>query len=224
MRKWKGPQIPRSLLHSMYEVHTEGGGYDKEQGGQWKPGTTVEIVFQGVVMPLNNEDLQYIDSGSYTLNAQKVYTNGHTLQVGAQFRDGFDGQIYTVTAPYIPDGGMGDYEIADVAEGVKISRLEMPSATFSFTFCSQNRTAEDGSAVNGEDEAWAVADKAISYFKHAGQDDFLALGVTVVDVGQAQDRTTLLVDEAARRVGFDVQIRYTRIDERETASIEKIKI
>ena len=100
--------------------------------------------------------------------------------------------IYTVTAPYIPDGGMGDYEIADVAEGVKISRLEMPSATFSFTFCSQNRTAENGSAVNGEDEAWAVADKAISYFKHAGQDDFLALGVAVVDVGQAQDRTTLL--------------------------------
>lgn len=132
--------------------------------------------------------------------------------------------IYTVTAPYIPDGGMGDYEIADVAEGVKISRMEMPSATFSFTFCSQNRTAENGSAVNGEDEAWAVADKAISYFKHAGQDDFLALGVAVVDVGQAQDRTTLLVDEAARRVGFDVQIRYTRIDERETASIEKIKI
>ena len=119
---------------------------------------------------------------------------------------------------------MGDYEIADVAEGVKISRMEMPSATFSFTFCSQNRTAENGSVVNGEDEAWSVADKAISYFKHAGQDDFLALGVAVVDVGQAQDRTTLLVDEAARRVGFDVQIRYTRIDERETASIEKIKI
>ena len=96
MRKWKGPQIPRSLLHSMYEVHTEGGGYDKEQGGQWKPGTTVETAFQGVVMPLNNEDLQYIDSGSYTLNAQKVYTNGHTLQVGAQFRDGFDGPVHSM--------------------------------------------------------------------------------------------------------------------------------
>ena len=60
MRKWKGPQIPRSLLHSMYEVHTEGGGYDKEQGGQWKPGTTVETAFQGVVMPLNNEDMLII--------------------------------------------------------------------------------------------------------------------------------------------------------------------
>ena len=46
--------------------------------------------------PRHIDDLQYIDSGSYTLNAQKVYTNGHTLQVGAQFRDGFDGQIYTV--------------------------------------------------------------------------------------------------------------------------------
>ena len=31
MRKWKGPQIPRSLLHSMYEVHTEGGGYDRSR-------------------------------------------------------------------------------------------------------------------------------------------------------------------------------------------------
>lgn len=82
MKKWKGPQIPRSLLHSMYEVHTEGGGYDKEQGGQWKPGTTVETAFQGVVMPLNNEDLQYIDSGSYTLNAQKVYTNTFSVKLG----------------------------------------------------------------------------------------------------------------------------------------------
>ena len=139
--------------------------------------------------------------------------------------------IYTVTAPYIPDGGMGDYEIADVAEGVKISRMEMPSATFSFTFCSQNRTAENGSPSSRR--AWIEIQRqgqrhparhVASYFKHAGQDDFLALGVAVVDVGQAQDRTTLLVDEAARRVGFDVQIRYTRIDERETASIEKIKI
>ena len=41
-----------------------------------KPGTTVETAFQGVVMPLNNEDLQYIDSGSYTLNAQKSIRMG----------------------------------------------------------------------------------------------------------------------------------------------------
>lgn len=96
MKTWRGPQIPRHLLHEMYEVHTEGGGYDRDHGGQWTPGTLVETKFQGVVMPLNNEDLQYIDSGTYTLNAQKVYTDGYTLLVGANFRDGFDGQTYTV--------------------------------------------------------------------------------------------------------------------------------
>ena len=83
MRTWRGPKLPRHLLHTMYELHTEGGGYDKENGGQWVPGETVETPFQGIVMPLNNED-------------QKVYTNGHTLRVGAQFRDGYDGQVYTV--------------------------------------------------------------------------------------------------------------------------------
>lgn len=96
MRAWRGPKLPKSLLHDMYEVHTEGGGYDKDNGGQWKPGTPVETKFQGVVMPLNNEDLQYVDSGTYTLNSQKVYTNGYRLKVGAEFRDGYDGQIYTV--------------------------------------------------------------------------------------------------------------------------------
>ena len=58
--------------------------------------TRVETKFQGVVMPLNNEDLQYVDSGTYTLNSQKVYTNGYQLKVGAEFRDDYDGQVYTV--------------------------------------------------------------------------------------------------------------------------------
>ena len=82
MRTWKGPKLPRGLLHEMFEVHEDGGYYDKQNGGQWVPGGASEESFQGVVMPLNN--------------AQKVYTNGHTLRVGAQFRDGYDGQLYTV--------------------------------------------------------------------------------------------------------------------------------
>lgn len=96
MKTWRGPKLPRNLLHDMYEVHTEGGCYDKKNGGQWKSGRTVKTKFQGVVMPLNNEDLQYMDSGTYTINAQKVYTNGHRLNVGAEFKDGYDSQIYTV--------------------------------------------------------------------------------------------------------------------------------
>ena len=96
MRTWKGPKLPRGLLHEMFEVHEDGGYYDKQNGGQWVPGEASEEAFQGVVMPLNNEDLKYMDAGTYTINAQKVYTNGHTLRVGAQFRDGYDGQLYTV--------------------------------------------------------------------------------------------------------------------------------
>ena len=96
MRSWKGPKIPRNLLHDMYRITKEGGGYNPNKGGQFLGGKTVETPFKGVVMPLNNEDLQYIDSGTSTINAQKVYTNGETLEIGAQFRDGYDGQVYTV--------------------------------------------------------------------------------------------------------------------------------
>lgn len=96
MRLPKVPKLPRNLLHDMFELRTGGGKYDKSNGGQWVPGTTEEIRFKGVLMPLSNEDLQYADSGTYTKNAQKVYTNGHVLLIGAQFRDGHDGQTYTV--------------------------------------------------------------------------------------------------------------------------------
>ena len=54
MRTWKGPKLPRGLLHEMFEVHEDGGYYDKQNGGQWVPGEASEEAFQGVVMPLNN--------------------------------------------------------------------------------------------------------------------------------------------------------------------------
>lgn len=96
MKSWRGPKIPRALLHDMYELTREGGGYDPDNGGQYTGGKIVEVMFKGVVMPLNNEDLQYLDGGTSTKNSQKVYTNGATLTIGAQFRDGYDGQTYTV--------------------------------------------------------------------------------------------------------------------------------
>ena len=100
--------------------------------------------------------------------------------------------------------------------------MEMPSATFSFTFCSQNRTDADGIYIYGSDEAEDLADKAIGYFQHVGYDDFLMLGITIVEIGQAQNRSTLIIDEAARRGGFD--IRYTRQDTRVVSSVETAPI
>ncbi len=96
MRSWKGPKIPKALLHEMFELTREGGGYDPKNGGQYTGGEPVEKPFQGVVMPLSNEDLQYLEGGTSTKNGQKVYTNGATLSIGGQFRDGYDGQVYTV--------------------------------------------------------------------------------------------------------------------------------
>ena len=93
-------------------------------------------------------------------------------------------------------------------------RMEMPSATLSFTFCSENRTGEDGEEISGADEAEELADKAVGFFKQIGYDDFARLGICIVEVGPVQDRSTLMVDEESRRKGFDVRIRYTRTDTR----------
>ena len=132
--------------------------------------------------------------------------------------------IYTVTAPYVPDGGLGDITEREVEGGMEVTRMEMPSATFSFTFCSQDRTGPEGNPISGADEAETLVSRAAGYFLHAGYDDFLRLGIAVVEVGQTQDRTVLLVDEAARRVGFDVRIRYTRQDTRLVSTVEETRI
>lgn len=133
--------------------------------------------------------------------------------------------VYTVTTPYIPTGGMGDYSVAGLGDGTAAeTRMEMPSATFSFTFCSWNRTGPDGEPVSGEDEAEDLAEKAAAYFLHTGYDDFMKLGVAVAEVGQVQSRTFLVIDEAARRYGFDVRVRYTRRDTRVISTVETVPI
>lgn len=129
--------------------------------------------------------------------------------------------VYSATS-YIPQNGMGDYTEKYADGDITVTRTEMPYATFSFTFCSMNRTGENGEPISGADEAEMLASKAVGYFQHSGYDDFASLGIAVVDVSQTQNRTTLVIDEAARRVGFDVRIRYTRQDTRKVSTIEKI--
>ena len=132
--------------------------------------------------------------------------------------------IYSVTAPYIPGNTMGDYRTLPDGEDSTVVRRVMPTATFSFTCCSMNRMGEGGTFVSGADEAYELADEAMGWFLHTGYMDISALGITVVEVGQVQDRTTLVIDEAARRFGFDVQIRYTREDTSNVPSIKKVTI
>lgn len=131
--------------------------------------------------------------------------------------------IYTVTSSHTSTGEMGDISWRPAESGDLLEdRMEMPSATLSFTACSENRTGEDGEEISGADEAEEAADKAAGYFKHIGYDDFSRLGICIVDVGPVQDRTALMVDEASRRKGFDVRIRYTRTDTRQISTIERV--
>lgn len=132
--------------------------------------------------------------------------------------------IYSITTSYTSTGELGDYRTVPTEEGAEVARMEMPIATYSFTFCSQNRTGENGEPIYGADEAEELASKAIGWFQHVGYDDISKLGITVVEVGPAQNRTTLVIDEAARRVGFDVRIRYTRVDTRKVSVIERTQI
>lgn len=90
------PFIPPGLLHTMYELKTK-GNVDQNAGGQFKPSTAKKTAFEGVVLPVSDKDLRRAPEGTYTALSEKIYTNGHTLQVGAQVLDPPTGITYTVT-------------------------------------------------------------------------------------------------------------------------------
>jgi len=89
------PMIPGGLLHDMYEIES-GSGFSQENGGQWIPGEDKKVLFKGVVLPVNDKDLIRDTGGTFTQYSEKIYTNGHSLQIGARVEDS-NGAEYTVT-------------------------------------------------------------------------------------------------------------------------------
>ncbi|MEA4901856.1 LIC_12616 family protein [Desulfitobacterium sp.] len=137
---------------------------------------------------------------------------------------------YSVTTPYAPTGAMGNYEQTEIPSTTKLTttRTEQPTATLSLIFCSINRWSKDENGADtepyiyGEDEAQSLAERAQGFFLHAEYDILSNLGIVVVDVTNTTNRTTLVVDEAARRYGFDVRIRYTRVDSRTDETVGSV--
>lgn len=129
---------------------------------------------------------------------------------------------YNVLTPYTPTGEQGDYAQIPNDDGVTVetTRREQPYATFSFTFCSVNRWTTDDNGdeiepyIYGEDEAQRLAERAQGFFLHVAYNELSDLGIVVVEVTNTTNRTTLVVDEAARRYGFDVRVRYSRVESR----------
>ncbi len=94
--RFSGPRIPDAMMHGMYELKRSGGMYSPKNGGQWVPGGEERVPFRGVVLPVNDKDLVYMDAGSYTQYSRKIYTNGHALEAGGRVYDPQDGITYTV--------------------------------------------------------------------------------------------------------------------------------
>lgn len=96
MFQFARPSLPLGLLHDIVAI-TPSETFSQANGGQFIPGAKpAETTFKGVIMPVNNEDLQYAPAGTYTQNSHKLYTNGPSLTVGQQIRDTYDGNTYTV--------------------------------------------------------------------------------------------------------------------------------
>lgn len=121
--------------------------------------------------------------------------------------------IYTVTTDYIADGSLGHYlqDDGDTEDSLVVVRAEQPTATFSFTACSIDRTTEAGH-IFGADEALDLAYKAQGFFLHTGRDALARAGFVALDVSNATNRDALELDEMGRRYGFDVRLRYVRED------------
>lgn len=74
------------------------------------------------------------------------------------------------------------------------------------------------------DRAYGACFDAISLFDFKGRDELRDAGVIVVGITNAQIRDTFLTIDYERRVGFDVRIRVTSLDEMTIDYIETAEI
>ena len=150
---------------------------------------------------------------------------GHPVVLSDQIagRPEFPYCYYSVLTPRTSDHAFGLHEVVgDEKQGYRHIRSEPAEATMSFTFCGQNREAEDGSYIYGEDEALDLAEKAHRFFLlnghciQAGSED-----IVIRNVGSVANRSGFVVEDTVRRYGFDVKLSYARADDMPATTIEK---
>lgn len=73
-------------------IDRSGGAHDPATG-IWQPGTPAESTIRVIVVPLTADDLRYDDTGTWSPQDRKVYTQ-QPLQLGQQIRDA--GRTYTL--------------------------------------------------------------------------------------------------------------------------------
>jgi len=128
---------------------------------------------------------------------------------------------YSVLTPRTSNHAFGLHEVVgDEEQGYRHIRSEPVEATMSFTFCGQNRDAEDGSYIYGEDEALGLAEKAHGFFLLNGH--CILVGsedIVICNVGSVANRSGFVVEDTVRRYGFDVRFAYIRTNEMPATTI-----
>ncbi|WP_313893859.1 hypothetical protein [Psychrobacillus sp.] len=63
--------------------------------GKWVTGIPIKKPMTGVILPLNNDDIKYIESGTYTVKEKKLFTT-KPIEIGTQIE--YKEDIYTLQA------------------------------------------------------------------------------------------------------------------------------
>lgn len=140
---------------------------------------------------------------------------------------------YSIVTPYASTGEFGSHirkVVKDAEDGKKYIhdyRYEHPEMVLSFNFCSANRQLDDGTSINGENEAMSFAMKGVAWFKNEGAAALSASHLVVLQITNCASRSGILADEYIRRWGFDAAVRYKAITKRiddivENANVIKI--
>ena len=63
--------------------------------GKWVPGAQQEVSKIGVILPLSNDDMKYIESGTYTVKERKLLTT-ELIEMGTKVN--YKEDLYTIQA------------------------------------------------------------------------------------------------------------------------------
>ena len=128
---------------------------------------------------------------------------------------GGNANMGNTTPNYSVAAKVDDTEVAHVVVGGDQLRNFQPGGDRNFVIGTAGTIDDDliQQAINGQDHIYEG--QLIDFDK-----EFAFLESRSKQLAAMENNTTLDIDEAARRVGFDVRIRYTRLDAKETPAAD----
>lgn len=105
---------------------------------------------------------------------------------------------YNFTSPYIKGTGQPDVSYIEAGEGLQEKLTVTYQVTISLNFYGSNNEITIDQAL-----------QVRQWFLFFGQDFIESQGVAISQMGNAENRTTFLVDSYEYKHGFDVQLRFS---------------